>query len=449
MAKMKADAMLACLAAALLLCGCGGEERGDRSAVPADDDSDFAGAFVPVPAAEPSAMDDLLGVSVHTCWSQSEGCVEWREFELSKLEEAGVGIVRRDFTWSAVEPQPDDYRMDGPRTLIESAASHNIEVIALLDYCNSWACENGATSTIDVDAFAEYAGAIAAEFADELTYYEVWNEENTGRFWKPALDPYKYGELLKAAYTAIRGADADSQVLFGGLAPSYELSMFPHPHGIWGFYYKVKYYHPDIDDYFDIFAIHPYVLAQHGAPEWEIPVLEIFQPSLEQMVEYARQMAKKPVWITEMGWPSLYLSEDTQAAYLARGFILAAYHGVRRVLWYTSWDGLGDTTEDRFGLFGRVPNEPPDVQPIKPAYYALKALHELLGELRPAEEVSSSLALYPWERAYLFEDEGGEPRAVAVWSIAPNDARDAVVRIPYSDGPFAVYDMLVSPLTVD
>jgi len=448
---MKVKTLLTVALASTILLAYGCEESGgDDDTQQGDSDANPVNKFTPLPDDEPSSkIDDILGVSVHTCWSQSEGCTEWREFELSKLEEAGVAIVRRDLSWSLVEPQPDEYDLTGPRTLIEAAANHGIELIALLDYCNSWACEDGFTSSIDVEAFAQYAGTIAAEFADELTYYEVWNEENIVRFWKPQPDPYKYGELLKAAYKAIKEADEDSLVLFGGLAPAYELSMFPHPHGIWGFYYKVKYYHPDVDDYFDIFAIHPYVLGQHGAPEWEIPGLEIFQPSVEQMIEYAQQMTKKPVWITEIGWPSLYLSEEIQAAYLARSFIISAHDKAKRVLWYTTWDGTGGTTEDRFGLFGRIPGEPAENQPPKPAYFALKALHELVGDTRPSEEVSANLGLYPWERAYLFVDDGGGPCAVAVWSIADNDRRDATLDIPYSDGPFDAYDMLGNPLDAE
>lgn len=382
-----------------------------------------------------SKIGDILGVSVHTCWSEAEWCVDSRNFEFSKLREAGVKIVRTDFSWSEIEPTNDEFNLQAPQPLVDSAIEYGLDVIAILDYCNSWACEEGNTSSIDVEEFAEYAGALAETYKDKLNYYEVWNEENlSGRFWEPSADPFKYGELLKATYLAVKQNDPDAKVLFGGLAPIYILSMFPNPQGIWGFYYQVKYYHPDIDDYFDIFNIHPYTSSQHFAPEWEFPIQEIVSPSIPDAIRVAKEMVKKPLWITEFGWPSLYLSEDIQAAYLARGFILAAKGGVERALWYTTWDGYGNTTEDRFGLFRVDRSE-------KPSYLALKALYELLGEFRPYIEVSAHLKLKPWEQAYLFIDDQKEPRAIALWSVAPGQQRETTIKIPFDDGPFKIYDM--------
>lgn len=384
-------------------------------------------------------INDILGVSVHTCWDESESCEDVRDFEFSKLNDAGVKIVRRDFSWSSIEPTNDNYNLAGPQTLADRAHEYDIDVIALLDYCNGWACEEDNTSSIDVEEFAQYAGTIATALKDELTYYEVWNEENLApRFWKPIADPLKYGELLKATYAAVKQNDPDAKILFGGLAPIYILSMFPDPHGVWAFYYQVKYYHPDIDDFFDIFNIHPYTAGQLLAPEWELPLQKIINPSIGNAVRYAQEMTGKPVWITEFGWPSFFLSEEIQAAYLVRGFILAAENRAERVLWYTSWDFAGNTTEDRFGLFRTDRSE-------KPSYLALKALHELVGEFRPYIDVSAHLELYPWEPAYLFIDDQDLPRAIALWSVAPNQQRDATIRIPFDDGPFTVYDMAGNP----
>lgn len=382
-----------------------------------------------------SKIGDILGVSVHTCWSDAEWCVDSRNFEFSKLKEAGVKTIRTDFYWSEIEPQNDEFYLQAPRPLVESAIEYGLDLIVILDYCNSWACEENNTSSIDVEEFAEYAGALAEFYKNELKYYEVWNEENlSGIFWKPLANPFKYGELLKATYLAIKQNNPDAKVLFGGLAPVYILPMFPDPQGIWGFYLRVKYYHPDIDEYFDIFNIHTYTSSQHFAPEWEFPIQEIISPSIPDAIRIAKEMVKKPLWITEFGWPSLYLSEDIQAAYLARGFILAAKGGVERALWYTTWDGSGNTTEDRFGLFHVDRSE-------KPAYLALKALYELLGDFRPYVEVSAHLGLKPWEQAYLFIDDQDKPKAIALWTIAPEHHRETNIKIPFSNGPFKIYDM--------
>ena len=383
-------------------------------------------------------IDDTLCVAPHLCSEDTENCRRELEFALSLMSDAGIRTIRVDFPWSQIESRNDSYDMSHQAFQIDWAERYGIEVLALLAYCTQWACQDDITSSIDVEEYAEYAGMVAATLGDRLTYYEVWNEEDlSGIFWKPFSDPRRYGELLEAASTAVRQNDPDAKVLFGGLAGVCPLTLFPSPDCVWGFYTQVKGAHPDIDDYFDIFNIHGYSWNFLLAPEWNLPLLEITCPALGDKISIGRTLSGKPVWNTEFGWqcephyPAL--TKQLQAAYLARGYIVAAASKAERSCWYTFWhEGTG------MGLIDEDWHTP------KPAYYALKALHELLGRFRPCpdpDDLSEQLALQGSERAYLLADNQGVPKAVALWAVAPNHEREALLRIPFSKGPFKVYDM--------
>lgn len=428
----RATRVLAALAAlALLFFGC----AEDKSEQASDESVSFTAQSIDYLKAQAgNKINDILCVAPHLCAEDTESCRRELDFALSLMSEAGVKTIRIDFPWSQIESQNDSYDFSHQEFLLDWAQNYEINIEALLAYCTDWACEPDNTSSIDVEQYAEYAGMVASTLGDRLTYYEVWNEPDlSGIFWKPRSDPAKYGELLKAAYTAIKQNDPDAKVLFGGLAGSCPLSMFPDPYCVWGFYLQVKYFHPDIDNYFDIFNIHGYSMWFYFAPEWELPIFEITCPSLEDKITRAQKLTGKPVWNTEFGWqcephyPSL--TKQLQAAYLARGYIISAASKAERACWYTFWhEGTG------MGLIDE------DWQTIKPAYYALKTLHELLGKLRPVN-VSEKLGLRFWERGYLFFDEKDAPKALALWSVAPDAKRDALIKLPSTNEHLKVYDM--------
>lgn len=66
--------------------------------------------------------------------------------------------------------------------------------------------------------FAEYLGQVAALNPDAI---EVWNEMNLDREWPTGLiDPRRYADMLRAAYTSIKAANPNVTVITGALAPT-------------------------------------------------------------------------------------------------------------------------------------------------------------------------------------------------------------------------------------
>jgi hypothetical protein len=69
--------------------------------------------------------------------------------------------------------------------------------------------------------FDQYAGYVAGAAALGADAIEVWNEPNIDREWAPGqIDPGRYTELLRVAYYAIKGANANTMVISGAPAPT-------------------------------------------------------------------------------------------------------------------------------------------------------------------------------------------------------------------------------------
>jgi len=385
--------------------------------VPAD-----AGPGVQRLSIEPAFPSQRFGLSSHVSTSN----IDKIEQELDLNVEAGLKLLRRDFSWSHIEPQPGEFLFDGYDLVVDEAAVREIEVLGLLDYGNSWAYGTpGEDSTLDMDAFGAFAGACAGHFKGRVRYWEVWNEENIDRFWKPEPDPEAYGRLLKSAAAAIREACSDCLVVFGGLAPN----PFPGPFWLWDFLKRVYEEHPDLNAHFDVLAIHPYTAVQMAAPEQEM----LFG-STPQVVAEARGVmwehgASKPVWLTEFGWPAApdppvgpeekpipNVSIEDQARYLVRGFVLGASAGVEASLWYTTSDGKGasqPSSESYFGLLQYDAEPGIDPAPVrKPSWHAAAALTSFLS----GRAYLGLEAVAPGVQAHWFgKGCGGPYRMLVAW----------------------------------
>ena len=197
-----------------------------------------------------SKIVDILGVSTHM--QQSEGENAHRDFEFEHYVELGGIRIREDYHWHKIEPADDEWNMDAVATQVEMAKERDMSILAMLAYTVDWAITDGAYSSIDPTEYGEYAGKVAERFCDDLKHYEIWNEPNIYRFWKPVPDPDHYGKMLKAAYTEIKAACPDAKVLFGGCS-SWDETW---PLERWAFLRETAEAHPDICDYFDVFGMH-------------------------------------------------------------------------------------------------------------------------------------------------------------------------------------------------
>ncbi len=374
----------------------------------------------------------MIGVSSHMYGGT--GANAERDFEIARYRELGAAHVRNDFIWDWVENQPDQWDFEPVEGEVDAVVAAGGDMLAIVNYGVTWAeTDAGGTSSIDPALYGAYAGGLAAHLCDRVKRYEIWNEENLPNFWSPQPDPLHYALFLKAAHDAVKAACPDATVVLGGQGAT-DSSLG------WAFLKDVGVAMPGICDAFDVLAIHPYTFVQAWSPERDYRTVDGYAyPGQSAMTQYARDRLAdwgcpdRPVWFTEMGWPSYEVSEADQGRWLARSLLLAARDRVGRYYWYTFWDGEAITTgprphENYFGLFG-PPGPPPDQRRAKPAWQALLGLARAAGDARFAGDVSAALGLPNDVYALAFVASGSSV-LLAVW-----DGRDQPDDGPDGPGP--------------
>ncbi len=203
--------------------------------------------------------------------------------QFTLMRQAGIRWARTDFDWTTVQSRengPWDFSMFD--NTVDMAEKAGITILPILAYDVAWA----TPAYRHLDRWRQYVRQTVSRYHNRLRYWEVWNEPDLVQFWKETPDPANYTLLLKAAYEEIKRIDPDLQVLLGGL------SGIPYD-------YIEGIYKAGGKDFFDIMAVHPYRYP-------ETPEARSLRDDLDKlrklMVAYGD--ADKPVWITEIGWPT-------------------------------------------------------------------------------------------------------------------------------------------------
>ncbi len=202
---------------------------------------------------------------------------------------------------------------------------------------------------------AVVAGKIAAYYHGRLDGIEVFNEPDGQN-----VPADFYAAILRAAFTLIKSV-SDTPVIMAGIT------------GL-----RLDYLQDVVraaPDAYDFAAYHPYAqrIDDFPAPHWGLA-------DLRQSLLSARQIAGKPLWLTEIGtpinfqYPTGFVIEATIAEYLARAYTLLGELGedvVARAFWFTWKDFQGE-----FG-YGLVD----DNNHRRPAWYAFQ--HAAHGANQP------------------------------------------------------------------
>jgi len=199
---------------------------------------------------------------------------------MTLLQDAGIQWVRADFTWASVEPQPGEWNFKRFDAILKSAPQQNIQILPILDYNSPFA--NPAWQHLD--QWEVYVRKMVERYQDQIPVWEIWNEQNLNGFWKDP-NPTNYLPLLQKSYETIKSINPKLQVAVGGFA------------GV-PLDYIEKLYELGGGKYFDIMNVHPY---SHPAP----PELALEKKIADLKVLMKKHGDdKKPIWITEIGWPT-------------------------------------------------------------------------------------------------------------------------------------------------
>lgn len=324
--------------------------------------------LAPSPLRAHDAAGSPFGLNIHAPVGESLG------FLLDRTAGVGVGWVRIDLVWAAVEPEPGLERWKDYDALVAAARARGLEILAIIAYTPAWATDGPAISGVprDVGDWSDFCFRAASRYREQIHHWEVWNEPNIQRFWSGSRAEYLKTILVPAA-AAIRAANPEAKV--GGPALAHGTTEGRDWHGWLADVLReadesldfVTHHLYDLDDPAGVLARLSGTTEHGGDPSrWN----EV-EPSLREVLAHAG--FDRPVWLTETGWQTTRLDESRQAELYRRFLDLwlgsdrrpdGLTAGPEKVFFYE----LMDSRDPRFAKYGllRSSGRP------KPSYVALR-----------------------------------------------------------------------------
>lgn len=320
-----------------------------------------------------------MGIYLGQRWSSAD-----QELPAQIAEDIGVKWMRDEFNWGHLEPEKGKWNWERFDHSVDTATKHGISIFGLLCYWAPWAKPHTQEGIND---YCNYVRTVVGRYKDRIKYWEIWNEPNIG-FWTGTTE--QYATLMKAAYDAVKDVDPNAKVI-GCCTAGTDLRFIEKVFQCGGY------------DKMDILSIHPYRYPP-------TPEETDFVGEMKKADALVRKYGSpKPIWITEMGWPTNVggngSSEAKQSAMIARTYMQALASGVvQKVFWYNFRnDGIDMSyNEHNFGII-RQDHSP------KPACIAFRTMTQHLEGKKYVKALNAGSGVY----AYLFEGQG--TRTLTAW----------------------------------
>lgn len=318
---------------------------------------------------------------------------------------AGAKNIRDEVRWNEVEIVQGEYGFRGKiDNFLGEMADHGLRPFALLDYTNPH-YDNNSTPCTDAGrvGFANYADAVLDRYGDRISWVEVYNEFNIhfGDRGDCTADskPQEYAALLRATYDRIK-ADHPETAVVGGATAGVPLTWLGNLFASSGL------------EKMDAVSVHPYnfpATPEAGAGRFD---------SLDRLVRQHNGGQPKPIWYSELGWPTHDApngtSEYNQAAYLVRSHVLALGKGVEKFFWHDFMNGGVNPTVvgANYGLVRNM-DDPLGRWAPKPAYvsYAVMTRQLTGAQYAGADDVGEGI------HSHVFTKDRTDTRVI--WSAEP------------------------------
>jgi hypothetical protein len=330
---------------------------------------------------------------------------------------AGVRWMRLRVSWFNIEPfntVPAYYQWTALDQSIINATDAAINLIVTLEGNPAWAAASPHGPVNNLAEYQQFVGALVARYPS-VRYWEIYNEpDNILNFGKASPSDTKGGALyaahLTAAYSAVKAANPQAQVVMGGLA----MDWFE------GGQFDANF----LDDIltactgacFDIGNFHYYPVYRAN---WETHGRDVIGKAAAFRQKLAAKGYTRPIMCTETSWIYLEDPDDSNwggAAVQARYVPKSMVRGLAANLITLNWYAMIDADPDLPGLLGGPPWQ------LRPAYTALVRLNQQLRAARferalnPVELASTNL------EGYVFTDNPGTASAQridVVWYDCP------------------------------
>ena len=239
--------------------------------------------------------------------------------DYNRMGQGNVGTLRVQLTWEAADPAPPvgDYSFYGFDPIVREAARNGVTVLPFVFGTPPWVATglDGRQCTTDCSIFAPKSQAALAAWSDFLrtavarygpngTFWkfhpelpqlpirtwQIWNEQNSPKFFAPKPKTKRYAKLLKASAKAIRSVDPSATIILGGMAELSGVKTAIKGADYLRQLYKIK----GAKKRFEGVAPHPYGARMAKVEKQIALVRKVLR----------RKDKKAELWITEIGWSS-------------------------------------------------------------------------------------------------------------------------------------------------
>jgi hypothetical protein len=303
-------------------------------------------------------VPDSLGVNIHF--------LDPLPGEMEMLAASGVKWVRMDMYWEVIEKEKGVYDFSAYDRLVSELDKHGLQALFILVYGNPLYDGNLSPRTDETrKAFARWATTAAQRYRGKGFLWEIWNEPNNDRFWKPKPKAKDYALLALETSRTIRQEVPGEEII----GPA--TSRFP-------FSFLETCFKAGLLEYWSGVSVHPYRL-------WNQPetATKGYRQLRKLIEKYAPKGKHVPILSGEWGYSSWFLglNEKRQAKFLTRMWLVNMANGIPLSIWY-DWrnDGIKRSYDHNFGLVRNTffPDRNPPFDP-KPAYQAAQAFSKHLS----------------------------------------------------------------------
>ena len=354
------------------------------------------------------AIPNGFGVNIH---------FRGQPWDLDLIADAGFKFIRMDLTWEAVEREKGVYNFEksGYDALTKGCSNRGIRILYILDYSNQlYELDRSVRTEQGRRAFAAFAEAAASRYSGNEILWEIWNESNIKQFWRPEPNVDDYCKLVEVTAARIRKADNS------GLVAAPATSTIPLK-------WLEDCFKRGLLKWIDVLSVHPY---RPHPPE---TVIKDYARLRELMKRYNPEGKNIPIISGEWGysninWNNTRLSNEQQAQYLVREFLVNLYQKIPVSIWY-DWKNDGTNPNEREHHFGTVMH---NLKP-KPAYVAARTLSSTLDGF----SIDKRLDLGN-EEDFAFKLTKEKAEAIAVWTMG----KEHKVTLPIKAGHFRIIHFL-------
>lgn len=260
--------------------------------------------------------------------------VPWPEIPFGSLRTWDTGVV-----WTNINITPGFYNWSQFELLVGLAKSHGVDVVFTFGQTPRWASAKPNAPTpygpglcappSNIEYWDDFVRAVVTQARGRIRFWEIWNEPQDESFY--CGDIATMVKLQEHAYKIIKELDPKLIVLT------------PSPVGGHGPRWMSDFLAAGGGQYADVMTFHGY---SNTNAQSIVTVINNFKE-----VFAANGQASKPFWDTEAGWGETTQISDpeSQAAFLAKHYLLHWSAGATRFYWYAYdnkrfgglWDEIG------------------------------------------------------------------------------------------------------------